>query len=205
MAQLSLPCPHCLTEKAAFTPLSAAPMGPKSARQLTFFQCAVCKKGLMVEFGGNTVGLWIGGHAPDPGPVLDCYPLGRVNVAPADVADNVKDAYLSGMHNLDKKFVNAAVAMFRRAVEISVRVLDPTAPARTALADRLRRLPPDLITPAMIEWAHLVRLGGNDALHDPEDFSEAEAAELKAFTELFLTYAFTLPAMLSKAKGPPTP
>jgi hypothetical protein len=54
----------------------------------------------------------------------------------------------------------------------------------------------------MKEWAHAVRLGGNNALHDPEEFSEKDAGDLRVFTELFLTYAFMLPAMLKAHKEP---
>jgi hypothetical protein len=47
----------------------------------------------------------------------------------------------------------------------------------------------------MKEWAHQIRLDANDATHDPEEFSK----KLQVFTEMFLTYAFTLPAMLQRA------
>ena len=90
--------------------------------------------------------------------------------------------------------------MFRRALELAVRKLDPDAPKRATLIERIERLSNDVITPAMKQWAHQVRLGGNDALHDPEEFTIEEAQILRTFADLFLTYAFTLPTMLECAK-----
>ena len=54
----------------------------------------------------------------------------------------------------------------------------------------------------MKKWAHEIRLGGNEALHEPEDFTREEAERLQTFTELFLTYAFSLPAMLRESFEP---
>ena len=55
-----------------------------------------------------------------------------------------------------------------------------------------------LITPAMKDWAHAIRLEGNDATHEEdEDFSEHQAIWMKEFTELFLIYSFTLPARIA--------
>lgn len=109
------------------------------------------------------------------------------------------------MRNLERSEgddANAAVAMFRRALELSVRILEPKAPSGLSLFQRIERLPADLVTPAMKGWATHVRLGGNDALHDPEEFTLEEATTLRTFTEMFLTYAFTLPKMLERAQPP---
>jgi hypothetical protein len=57
------------------------------------------------------------------------------------------------------------------------------------------------VTPAMKEWAHEIRELGNDAAHEEEPFTEIEATTLQAFTELFLTYTFTLPGMLAARKA----
>jgi hypothetical protein len=54
----------------------------------------------------------------------------------------------------------------------------------------------------MREWAHQIRELGNDAAHDEDPFTEHEAQTLQAFTELFLTYSFTLPGMIAARKSP---
>jgi hypothetical protein len=45
----------------------------------------------------------------------------------------------------------------------------------------------------MWEWANQVRIEGNEALHDPDEFTESEAAPLRLFSEMFLKYMFELP------------
>jgi hypothetical protein len=92
--------------------------------------------------------------------------------------------------------------MFRRAIELAARAIDPDAPPGINLKQRIERLPDTVVTPAMKEWAQHIRLEGNDAVHGPDDYSEDDAKQLHTFAELFLTYAFTLPEMLKKAKPP---
>ena len=38
------------------------------------------------------------------------------------------------------------------------------------------------LTPELAKWAHEIRLGGNDAAHEEELFSEKEAKDLAIFT-----------------------
>ena len=54
-----------------------------------------------------------------------------------------------------------------------------------------------LITQEMADWAHIVRIDTNGAVHSDEEFSKEEVDQLLKFTEVFLTYSFTLPAMVS--------
>ena len=54
------------------------------------------------------------------------------------------------------------------------------------------------ITPAMKDWAHLIRLDGNEATHG-DNFDENSGTQIQSFTELFLIYAFTLPTRVAEA------
>jgi uncharacterized protein DUF4145 len=58
-----------------------------------------------------------------------------------------------------------------------------------------------LITPDLKDWAHQIRLAGNEATHDHAPYSEEEASELLDFTELYLTYVYTLPKRLELRKA----
>jgi hypothetical protein len=49
------------------------------------------------------------------------------------------------------------------------------------------------ITADIRQWADHVRIVGNEALHDPDDFTESDAKSLRYFTEMFLRYVFELP------------
>lgn len=53
----------------------------------------------------------------------------------------------------------------------------------------------------MKDWADHVRVEGNDALHDPEEFSEDDAKPLRLFTEMFLRYMFELPGEVAAFRG----
>jgi hypothetical protein len=92
--------------------------------------------------------------------------------------------------------------MFRRSIELAVKHVNPGALASDNLKKRIESLPPDIATPAMKEWAHTVRLDANDAAHGTDEFSDDDAKQLHMFAEMFLTYAFTLPAALLRAHPP---
>jgi hypothetical protein len=89
-------------------------------------------------------------------------------------------------------------------LDTALRRLDPS--GKGTLQQRIDHLPAELsITPAMKEWAHQIRELGNDAAHEEDPFTEDEARALHAFSELFLTYTFTLPGMFAARKSPPSP
>lgn len=54
--------------------------------------------------------------------------------------------------------------------------------------------------PRSAEWANQIRFWGNNAAHEDEPFTEEDARQMGEFTELFLTYLFTLPEKLAKAR-----
>jgi hypothetical protein len=55
------------------------------------------------------------------------------------------------------------------------------------------------LTEAMREWAHAIRLHGNDGAH--EEIDQQTAQDLADFTELFLTYCYTLPGTLTERRA----
>lgn len=202
MAQLSLECPHCRAEKIGFAYRGCAAIYPGATQTLAFMQCEGCGQGVIVTIDSTQgpVQYWAQGAAHSPGTISRVYPVPLANKAPADVPPEVSAAFLSGLDNLGRKGgANAAAIMFRRAIEIAVKKIDPDAPKGADLKTRISRLSDDVATPAMKKWANHVRLDANDATHEPEEFSPEDAARLRVFAEMFLTYAFTLPAMLKRA------
>jgi len=57
------------------------------------------------------------------------------------------------------------------------------------------------LTSDLKDWAHHVRLEGNDAVHDEAQFTRDEAEELLSFVELFLTYIYSMPGQLAAARA----
>lgn len=207
MAQLSLECPHCRTEKIGFAPRGAWLVKPGTSDVLLFLQCEGCGQGvtaIVSPTNVSNVNAWIMDSALSPGNIQRTYPEVVALRSPADVPPQVSAAYLSGLDNLGRKGgTNAAAIMFRRAIEIAVKTINPAASKGDNLKKRIEDLPPDVATPAMKTLAQHVRLDANDAAHEPEEFSEDDAKKLQVFAEMFLTYAFTLPEMLKRASPPP--
>jgi hypothetical protein len=131
--------------------------------------------------------------------IVGFWPKTEVLKAPDHTPDNIRKFYLQGMDNLRRGHFDAAGAMFRKTLDIGTRALDHNLP------DNLNKRIDVLVASGMItmdmgNWAHQIRLGGNEAVHDDDEFSKDDAADLAAFTELFLMYAFTLPGMLADRK-----
>jgi hypothetical protein len=204
MPQLSLPCPHCLSEKVGFAPRGSVSASPGSGETLIFLQCEACSQGIIAAVRGvvhhEQPAMWIMGQTSAPGVIRAIYPEKMEPKCPNDVPSPVSAAYLSGLRNLKRTDTNAAAMMFRRSIEIATKII-PDALKSGTLQKRIDVLPPDIATPAMKEWAHHIRLDANEATHEVDEFTEDEAKKLQLFTEMFLTYAFTLPAMLPRAKG----
>ena len=104
------------------------------------------------------------------------------------------------MENLPKNW-DAAGAMFRKALDVGLKVKFPE-DSKGSLYERIGRAAQrhDL-TPELAEWAHKIRLDGNDAAHGEVPFSDEDAERLQVFTELVFRYLFTLPGMMKEAQG----
>jgi hypothetical protein len=91
--------------------------------------------------------------------------------------------------------------MFRKALDVGTKILDPSSKNLT-LFKRIDDLSDKgLITEAMRDWSHEIRLDGNDAVHDEQPETPADAAAMQKFTEAFLTYAFSLPTMVAENRA----
>ena len=94
--------------------------------------------------------------------------------------------------------------MFRKTLETALKQKFPDneEKASKSLNQRIREAAKQQkLTPDLTAWAHEIRIGGNDAVHEEKPFSEQEAQELRGFTELVLLYLFTLPKMLERARN----
>lgn len=136
--------------------------------------------------------------------LMGLWPTAAAPNAPKHLPDNIRSFYLQGLNSLGRGSYDAAGTMFRKSLDVALKRIYPE--GRGTLQKRINTLPPELgITPAMKEWAHEIRDLGNDAAHEEEPFTEAEAKALHVFAEMFLTYAFTLPGMLAERKSDEPP
>lgn len=83
--------------------------------------------------------------------------------------------------------------MFRRAIDIGTKQYSDEVTA-WKLEKRIDKLHAEgLITKDLKEWAHKIRLEGNEAVHEIEEPTKEQATELALFTEMVLMYLYTLP------------
>ena len=120
-------------------------------------------------------------------PTLDVTPPAHL---PADVESRYMEAVtIMGMAP------ESAGMMFRKTLDVALRCIRPD--DRGNLKQRIDKAAEGgAITPDLAEWAHRIRLDGNEAAHDADPISSDEVKELHRFTELVLLYLFSLPGML---------
>ena len=195
-------CPHCGTKQVAFT-LIHQHRAHKEEENIwdTLSLCGQCSRCVLVAFlaprNTDPKGL-LGTSRRLEVQQLGIYPSLPESAAPAHTPDNVAQFYRQGMDNLPGNW-DAAGMMFRKALDSALKRKFPritgTLKRRIDKAAEAHEF-----TPALAEWAHQIRLDGNDAAHEEKPFSKEEAERLQTFTELVLRYLFTLPGMLEQAR-----
>jgi Domain of unknown function (DUF4145) len=203
MAQLRLNCPYagCLTTNASFTAHSGLPVKPGANVFISLMQCGVCGNGIVCKFEGPFFVNWVTNKSGEVPRMVDMWPKREEPNIPTNIPDNVKNYFLQAKSGFAHGHWDSAGAMFRKALDVSLRSLNPT--GKGTIYDRIESLPESVgVTAAMKSWAHEVRRLGADAAHDEDPFTESEAKILQSFAEMFLTYAFSLPAMLASNKVP---
>jgi hypothetical protein len=200
MATLVADCPHCGASHAAF-PIVFTSIHPSKGREFfnVFGWCPACggpySAVIHSYLGGNdpkqfegNVGRYNSGFT-----VKDFFPKQEISKSPLHVPKAAARAFVEGSGNLTDGRYTSAVAMFRRAIDIGTKQFSDEVTA-WKLEKRIDKLCAEgLITKDMKTWAHKIRLEGNEAVHEIDEPTKEQAAELKLFTEMVLTYLYTLP------------
>jgi hypothetical protein len=206
MPVVQLDCPHdgCLTEKAGFSGGAYLVYNSSAGEYIVLLQCGVCRNCIIAKFQSPYFAQWLENAEVTPPRLIDVWPKRKPIEAPQHLPPNVARYYFQTMDSLNRRNFDAAGTMFRKALDTGLKRIDPQ--GKGTLEKRIDNLSAVTgITPAMKEWAHHIRRLGNDAAHEEEPFEEDEARGLQSFTELLLTYAFTLPGMLVERYPPAAP
>ncbi|MDT8470669.1 DUF4145 domain-containing protein [Alcaligenes nematophilus] len=208
-------CPHCGTHDIAFTSVAQVQTAGSDDESMwnVFFVCNRCLGGLVVSIVSSR---WFGPaglteDVPVPGSgrsrdgaianfdVIDSYPNPPTHLAPDSVPERIAAAYIEASENLHRQKHETSQMLSRKALDLATKRLLPD--SKKKLYGRIEELrDTGKITSEMADWAHIVRDEGNDSVHDEAEVTREEAAELLAFTETFLMYAFTLPGMIAKRR-----
>lgn len=209
-------CPHCGTNDVAFTSVAQVfiETHPNNLSFWNvFFSCNRCLGGLVLKVMSSRASGPHGlpSHVMVPGAgkdstgyearfeVIDLYPKPPSHFAPEHVPDRVAAAYIEASENLHRQKYETSEILSRKALDLATKSLLPG--SQKWLKGRIDELrDAGKITAEMADWAHIVRDEGNGSVHSEEEVTQEEAAELLAFTETFLMYAFTLPGMIAKRR-----
>lgn len=213
MASLILECPHCGAEKIGFSVVFDAERtrdrrdGIK--RYNSLLVCASCEGAIVGIFAKVQPSNYAvpAGCPSDPHHhgyhLEESHPKPTPSRIPAHATDALKNYFGQAADAARRGNWDASGAMSRKVVDVSTQqLLGAEAKKFGNIQGRIDALAAKhALTPDLQEWAHQVRLGGNDAAHDEDPFTQPEAEELLDFVELYLTYVYTLPGRLAERKA----
>ncbi len=91
------------------------------------------------------------------------------------------------------------VATCRSVLDVATKKLNGKGRDLLARIDNLREA--GVLTQSLSEWAHTVRINGNEAIHELTATKD-EAAEIVEFIKMFLDVAFVLPTRIAERRRP---
>ena len=97
------------------------------------------------------------------------YPKAEPPRVPAHIPDDLGSFFFQAADNLKRQNWDASGAMSRKVVDVSTQqLLQHDAKKFGSIQARIDEVENrSLITDDLREWAHQIRLGGNEAAHDP--------------------------------------
>lgn len=201
MGQISRECPHCHTVNTAFHAYGEFhhPVDPLITVAL---RCSGCHRGISAlyrrDYNGQNPVPYDGDLDENENfTIIESYPLPDKAVAPGYLPENIEKFFLQAANGLRADDYDASSMMSRKTLDVATKKLAPEFEGK--LYNRIEHLAEStLITPDLKSWAHIIRDDGNVAAHEEEPMTEAGAAELLSFVEMFLMYTFTMPGMVKE-------
>lgn len=199
---MTLDCPHCGTTKAGMQ--GASPIFTAKGCRIPLV-CPHCEEVVVttadLDYGvfnqimrqqpdatlnmlnENCACTYEGTFYPDP-PTIEHLP---------HVPTKIGKSFVEAMENFKRGNLETCVLLCGKVIDVATKEIDPT----WKLEKRLKKLATDgKLTPDMANWAEEIRLDRNTAIHEDHDFSAEQAQAILKFTEAFLTYVYTLPALV---------
>lgn len=202
-------CPHCQSKRSAFSIIDQYPHRSVKGRQFITSVCGVCDIPIIVQYvdmnivrGYSATSLTsVAVDFPGINFVIETsWPTGGSD-APSDLPINVQKFFEQGSQNERAQNWDAAGAMFRKTLDVATKILDPALSAKN-LFHRIEALVTQgSLTAAIGEWAHEIRIDGNDAVHGDEPETSDDVAAMHEFCRAFLTYSFSLPSLVARRKS----
>ncbi len=132
--------------------------------------------------------------------IRNVWPKLEKKESPKHIPVNVERFLQQGFINFKAQHFDAAGAMARKALEAALVAHSPNL-ADGSLYQRINKLKENgVLTESLADWAHNVRLLGNDAVHDLEPADPVDVNQALQLAEYLLIYLFTLPTEIKLAK-----
>jgi hypothetical protein len=189
-----------------FTFVGETSLSPARSKDwMVLFKCNNCQGGVVAEYT-KIVGYGVGtpgGCNADPSKLgfalVRLYPGTMPPIMPAFTPPPLDRYYQQAVDALRSGNPDASGAMSRKVVDVSTqKLLAADAKKFNTIKQRIDALAErNALTPELKDWAHVVRLEGNDASHDEDPYTHEEADELLSFVEVYLTYVYMLPGKLA--------
>lgn len=206
MAILTHDCPKCGVSRAAFTYAHEISGHRPGTISYLFFQCPKCSEPVTVKWMRYThwaVDDWGGDIRDidsDGGYIVDIEPKAPIHMAPPLTPEIVALYYVEALDGLHRQKWTSAASLLRKCLEVALKAYSPEIEA-WKLEKRIDKLASEnKITPALKDWAHELRLDGNEALHGDQPADEELATRMERLTYFLLTYLYTLPAQVAAAR-----
>jgi len=206
-ATMTIKCSHCGTQTSAHFFGAVRTKETRFISHTTSYpywdvllRCTSCQRGnLLTVWSKMDLTVVSSGFLDDVINPTRQWPEPQSPNIPNYLPDDVAAVYEEAQRLLHLKadgavFYEPAMHSYRRALDLATKHLTGS---DKHIRVRIKKLFEDgLIPETLSDLAHHVRIGGNDAAHDapmPINIAKEEAHDLAEFTELFLTYTFSLP------------
>lgn len=180
------------------------------------FCCKSCDNSILVDFGGGATGelnrhdltsnrrmiltnlIMLDGSCV--GNDYNFYPKPQSPGIPNYIPENIGKYLLESMDHFARGFYETSIMVCRKSLDLATKELAKTIPNSekiTKLTKRIHLLKDNgIITQDIFDWSLIIRDDGDEATHSDTEFNKESAEELINFTEMLLTYTFTLPKMV---------
>lgn len=204
MAVAVIDCPHCSAQKSSFTVVAGTLHPTDRTRYAAFGTCSSCHGpaafDLKTDIGQNPFqysGNILGPKSPYY--LVGAYPAPPVIDIPTDLPATVQSAFEQAERAHQAGIWDAAAGMYRKAMELGLKDHSPGIDA-WKIEKRIDKMhAAGRITADIKDWAHELRLDGNDAMH--ETAADKETVEqMRAFCRAIFTYLYTLPGQVKAAR-----
>lgn len=190
-------CPHCSTNQLALEVVRVVRVKEDHAN--LYLKCPNCHQPICAwvstenSFSEDTYMKWERSTKEMGIRIMEMWPPTPSPQIPQGIPESAAKAMLQGETNFNQaNHEDAAAVMYRKALEVSLKNIDPG--LRGTLAQRIQKLAESgRLTADLADWALSIKNLGNDGAHEIEGIDRKELESMRGLVSMVLTYLFTLP------------